>query len=188
MRRVFLGLLLAFSISVSAHESHGAELLSVALHPFTGWDHLLAMLLVGVLMAKYPRKEGWLIPVAFVTAFSVGLFSGSIISGAQIPLNVNYFVWGSLIIFSVALLMKKLPSIFAMSALAAFFGMSHGVVHGEELVLANSGYYLGLIGATALLHLIGFATSTFLEQKFNLALKAFIVVTGLAGLVAIVAA
>lgn len=42
-------LLLMFSPGVSAHISHSGEgLISILLHPFTGVDHILTLILVGV--------------------------------------------------------------------------------------------------------------------------------------------
>jgi len=63
-----------------AHE-HGA-LLSGLLHPFTGLDHLAAMLALGVWSALAVRPV-WLAPTAFVLMLGAGALAG--FAGLAVP-------------------------------------------------------------------------------------------------------
>lgn len=52
------GLLLLFPISVWAHiGDSGGGLIGVLMHPFTGIDHILMMVLVGAVIVYYIRKH-----------------------------------------------------------------------------------------------------------------------------------
>ena len=61
-----------------AHHDFGAGFA----HPFTGIDHLLAMLLIGLWSATLPQRW-WLAPLAFVGMLTVGALGAS--AGFAIP-------------------------------------------------------------------------------------------------------
>lgn len=189
MKRLMIGLgLMMVGINAFAHGGHDSSFLSIAMHPLTGWDHLLAMLLVGVLMTKYMHQGGWRLPVSFVITFGLGLFSSALGNLINIPFDLNYLVWTSLVIFSIASLMERFVPINGLIVLVGVFGFAHGYVHAQELMLTNWVFYAVLLITTAALHTIGFFASSYLESKFSMALRAFIVFSGVAGVVAIVAA
>src|SRR5262249_5193634 len=52
-------------------------------HPFSGLDHILAMLAVGLFAAKLGGRALWLIPASFMAMMSVGGILG--IAGAAVP-------------------------------------------------------------------------------------------------------
>ena len=71
-----------------AHPGHpGHETLNLAagaLHPFTGLDHVLAMVAVGLWAALRGGRATWAWPAAFLTAFLAGYGLGQ--SGLAVPL------------------------------------------------------------------------------------------------------
>src|SRR5262245_50659817 len=52
-------------------------------HPFTGLDHIAAMVAVGLWAAQRGGRAVWVVPVTFVAAMSIGGFLGA--AGMSIP-------------------------------------------------------------------------------------------------------
>ena len=68
-------------ISASAAEAHvglgGAGLAHGFAHPFTGFDHIAAMIAVGLLAARLGGMALWLVPASIsLTRSSVGMTTG----------------------------------------------------------------------------------------------------------------
>ena len=85
-RNALLGLLLLGCVtSASAHTGEGTVggLISGFFHPITGFDHLLAMVAVGIWGATLGRPLVWALPVAFPLLMVVGGILG--ITGVQLP-------------------------------------------------------------------------------------------------------
>jgi len=158
-RAALLTLLLASTaISVaSAHPGHGpADLSAGFLHPFSGWDHLLAMVAVGFWAAQRGGLSRWLMPAAFVSAMVLGAIAG--IAGLAVP-GVDLLILGS--VFMLGLLVAgavRLPLAGGI-ALAALAGVFHGLAHGAEMPLdADSFRFLaGMVAGTVVLHALGLA-------------------------------
>ena len=72
MKRIALiaTLILVSATPAFAHAGHGIA--SGFLHPFLGWDHLIAMLAVGAWGATLGARAIWAVPAAFVSAMIVG--------------------------------------------------------------------------------------------------------------------
>jgi len=123
-------------------------------HPFSGLDHILAMVAVGLFAAHLGGRALWLVPSAFVGMMAVGGALG--ISGVEVPF-VELGIAASVIVLGVAVALRfSLPTAAAM-ALVGFFAIFHGHAHGAEMPSAASGltYALGFMLATAILHGIG---------------------------------
>jgi urease accessory protein len=145
--------LLSFAGPASAHPGHEA---SGFLHPFTGIDHLLAMVGVGIwaafLAARKPAAA-LLVPAAFLAMMAVGAAAG--FAGIKLPLVeaivlASVFVFGGLIMAAV-----RLPAAVAM-AVAGLFAFFHGYAHALEAPDAGAGtYILGFLAATTLLQAVG---------------------------------
>jgi len=136
-----------------AHPGHGG---SGFLHPFTGLDHLLVMVGVGLwasfLAARKPLA-GVLVPAAFLVMMAAGAAAG--FAGIKLPLAeaailASVFVIGGLLMGAV-----RLPAASAM-AVVGLFALFHGYAHAVEAPAAAAGsYMLGFLTATALLQGIG---------------------------------
>ena len=83
MKRIALiaTLILVSATPAFAHAGHGIA--SGFLHPFFGWDHLIAMLAVGAWGATLGARAMWAVPAAFVSAMIVGGLFG--MSGIEVP-------------------------------------------------------------------------------------------------------
>jgi urease accessory protein len=118
-------------------------------HPFTGIDHLLAMLLIGLWSATLTRRW-WVAPTAFVTMLLVGALLAS--AGLALP-AVEPVIALSLVLLGALLAARTAWPAAAMAAVAALFAMFHGAAHGAELQGLEA--LAGMVLATALLHGIG---------------------------------
>lgn len=138
-------------------EHHAAASFALGfLHPVVGWDHLLAMLAVGLWAAQQPRRVAWLMPLAFPAMMALGALVG--VQGAALPwmetgIAASVAVLGLLIAFAV-----RMP-LAGGAAIIALFGLVHGYAHGIEAPAGGTllGYGAGFIAATVLLHLSGLA-------------------------------
>ena len=149
-------LLLLVSTQAVAHEEleGGVGFLAGLFHPVLGFDHLLAMLSVGVVSAQIGGRAIWYIPATFVLAMIFGGFLGT--QGVQVLL-VEAGIALSVLVLGVTLAAeKKLPEWAAVIAVAVF-GIFHGHAHGTEMpLIANPWLYgLGFVLGTATIHLTG---------------------------------
>lgn len=123
-------------------------------HPFSGLDHILAMVAVGLFAANLGGRALWLVPLSFVSMMAVGGALG--VTGIDLPF-VEIGIAASVIVLGLAVAMQwNLPVAGAM-ALVGFFALFHGHAHGAEMPTDASGlaYGVGFIVATTILHLIG---------------------------------
>lgn len=125
-------------------------------HPLLGWDHLLAMLAVGIWGAQRGGKAVWLLPVTFVTIMAVAGSLGVI--GVPLP-GVEAGILASVLVLGALIALATRFPLGAGVALVALFAIFHGHAHGTEMPHAASaiGYAIGFCTATALLHTAGIA-------------------------------
>jgi urease accessory protein len=125
-------------------------------HPFTGLDHMLAMVAVGLWASQLGRPALWLLPLAFPAVMAVGAAAG--IGGVVLPW-VETGVAGSVLVLGVVVALALRPSLSVSVALIALFALLHGYAHGVELPADASAlsYGAGFVAATLLLHLTGIA-------------------------------
>jgi urease accessory protein len=139
-----------------AHAGHGGAsgLMNGFAHPVTGIDHVLAMVAVGVLAAQLGGRALWLVPLSFVGLMVVGGalgMAGIAVPFAELGVALSVVVFGLTVAFPF-----RLHRLAAM-ALAGFFALFHGHVHGAEIPAAASALYytMGFIASTTLLHATG---------------------------------
>lgn len=160
LRRVpgMLALLVAVPTLLHAHPFHGdvAGLAGGLGHPFSGLDHILAMLAVGIWGAQKGGTARWALPLSFVAVMAAGGALGA--AGVGIPM-VEEGIIVSVLLFGVLIATAVRVPIGASIAIVALMGLFHGHAHGAEMPADASGllYGLGFIAATAILHLIGIA-------------------------------
>jgi len=128
-------------------------------HPFTGLDHLAAMLAVGVWSAGTARRR-WIAPGVFVAM----LLAGALLAQAGLVFPaVEAMIAGSLLVVGALLLSpRQLPLALGAVALGVF-ALFHGAAHGQEL--AGAGALAGMVLATALLHGLGIALGLGLRRQ-----------------------
>ena len=139
-----------------AHTGHGdtSGLVHGFMHPVSGFDHLFAMVAVGILAFAMGGRSLLLVPVSFVAMMVGGFALGA--AGVELPWLELGIAASGIVILAAVLLRRILPTAVAM-ALVGVFGVFHGVAHGLEMPATASGleYALGFVSATALLHLGG---------------------------------
>ena len=153
----FLTAILLFGTSsmALAHPGHDLSGFSAGLmHPFSGLDHLLAMVAVGLWAAQSGGHRIWLLPATFMAMLAAG--AGIAMHWQSLPMvdagiAVSVLALGLLIALSL-----QLPVMFSV-AITALFGLLHGYAHGLELPgsAAPLEYALGFLAATAALHFSG---------------------------------
>jgi urease accessory protein len=139
-----------------AHPFHGMHggLSAGLTHPLLGFDHLLAMIAVGLWAAQRGGRALWLAPLAFVGAMALGGVAG--FAGAMLPAG-EHLVAGSVLALGLLLLLPRTPALGPGVALIALFGACHGFAHASELPHEASAfsYAAGFLLATAALHAAG---------------------------------
>jgi len=142
---------------------HAAGFASGFAHPLAGWDHLLAMLAVGLWAAQQRRAMAIALPLAFPLVMLLGALAaiaGLGIPGAETGIAASVLVLGLLVAFAV-----KLPAWGGLPVIA-LFAAAHGYAHGLEAP-ARSGFALygaGFLAATVLLHLTGLAVGRAMQS------------------------
>lgn len=163
MRRLtqpWAGVALALTLALApgaamAHPGHGgAGLVAGLVHPLTGADHLLAMVMVGMGAALLAGRRGWIAPVAFLAGAALGFATYR-----TLPVTVQELgIAASLVVLGLAVALRLSgPAPLMLPAIAAF-GYAHGAAHGMEspqgalpLVFAA-----GFMATSAALHIGGY--------------------------------
>jgi urease accessory protein len=123
-------------------------------HPITGLDHVLAMVLIGVLAWQLGGRALWLVPATFVLVMALGGALG--IAGMALPL-VELGIALSVVVLGAAVALGIRAPVAVAMGVAGLFATFHGYAHGAEMPGDASGlaYGVGFMMATALLHLCG---------------------------------
>jgi urease accessory protein len=125
-------------------------------HPWSGLDHVLAMIAVGIWGAQLGNPALWILPVTFPMVMSLGAMMGLLgipLPGIEIGIAVSAILLGTMILGEVR------PKLVVAAVLVGFFAIFHGHAHGTELPAGQSGllYSMGFVIATGCLHGIGIA-------------------------------
>jgi urease accessory protein len=149
-------LLLLIPTIAQAHQEAGqaAGFLAGLSHPVSGFDHVLAMVAVGLWGAVLEAPAIWVLPVAFPAVMAFGGLMGLL--GIQLP-GVEVGIALSAIVLGAAVLTELRPPLWLATTIVAFFAIFHGHAHGRELPDGTSAllYSLGFVMATGLLHAFG---------------------------------
>jgi urease accessory protein len=126
------------------------------IHPFSGIDHLLAMISVGLWGAFLGRPSMYVLPVIFPAMMVVGAILGMFavpLPPVEIGIAFSVLVLGGCIALAI-----RAP-FWAACLVVALFAIFHGDAHGMELPSAGDpvGYSAGFVLATGLLHISGIA-------------------------------
>jgi urease accessory protein len=166
IRNLALLVLAAAAPAAWAHgqgvHAHEAGFVAGMLHPFSGLDHLLAMVAVGLWAAQQGGRALWALPLSFVGAMAIGAtlgMTGIALAGMETVIAFSVLALGLLVVMRRRMLLPL------AAMLTAVFALFHGMAHGQEMPLAATpwGYALGMLSATALLH----ATGVFAGMKIR---------------------
>lgn len=157
-----IALLLAAAAATPAfaHEAAGAAggFVSGFLHPIAGWDHVVAMVAVGLWGAFLGRPAVWLLPVVFPLVMTLGGALG--VLGVPLP-AVEVGIAASAIVLGAMVAAAARPPLWVAALIVGVFAVFHGHAHGTELPEAANplAYSLGFVIATGLLHGAGIGLS-----------------------------
>ena len=148
--------LIAFSNAAFAHADHGQAggFISGFTHPILGWDHVAAMVAVGLWGAFLGRPAIWILPVVFPLVMALAAALGVI--GVPLP-GVETGIAGSAVVLGLLIAFAVRPPLWAAGLVVGVFAVFHGHAHGTELPTAVNpfAYAVGFVLSTGLLHAAG---------------------------------
>ena len=155
---VMAALFMGFTGVANAHEGAGIAggFASGFMHPLLGWDHVVAMVAVGLWGAFLGNPAIWILPVVFPLVMAFGGALG--VMGIPVP-SVETGIAASAIVLGAMVLFAVRPPIPVAAVLVGAFAIFHGHAHGTELPGAANplAYSIGFVISTGLLHLSGIA-------------------------------
>lgn len=141
-----------------AHETAGVAggLQSGFLHPIGGWDHVAAMVAVGLLGAIMGPPAIWLLPIVFPLVMAMG--GGLGVAGVPLP-GVEAGIAVSAVVLGLMVAAGRRVPLWIAAVVVGFFAVFHGHAHGTELPAAADAvaYAIGFVTGTGALHLAGIA-------------------------------
>jgi urease accessory protein len=135
-------------------------------HPVSGFDHILAMIAVGLWAWQLSGRAVWAVPMTFVGVMAWGGVMGMF--GVTLP-GVEQGILASVFLLGLCVMLAVRVPLAVSAALVAVFAMFHGYAHGAEMPQSASGYTyaLGFGLATASLHGVGLLTAFSLQQLLS---------------------
>ena len=141
-----------------AHDHEGGGIAggfaSGFMHPILGWDHVAAMIAVGLWGAFLGSPSIWILPVVFPLVMAIGGAMGVVvipIPAVETGIAASALILGAMVLFAVR------PPIWIAAIIVGAFAIFHGHAHGTELPGAANAiaYSVGFVIGTGLLHLVG---------------------------------
>jgi urease accessory protein len=168
MKRTLITFTLLFiSTAASAHTGHGSSGFGTGLaHPFSGMDHLLAMLAVGLWAGQLGGQRIWQLPATFMAMLAGGAFIGMAVPSLTL---IEPGIAASVLILGLLIASPSKLALPISFALTAAFGIFHGYAHGSEMPSAAAplAYAAGFLLATASLHVSGIVMGSALRERFT---------------------
>lgn len=174
-------LLAAMAAPAFAHISpleHGSLMTGLA-HPFSGVDHILAMVAVGLWAAQIGGRARWIVPASFISMMAVGFLMA--MNGITLPF-VEPGILASIVGLGLLVaLAVRIPTA-ASAAVVGLFALFHGHAHGGEMGVATPiSFAIGFMIATAILHAIGLGLGMTIGSRQAALTRVLGVLTALGG-------
>ena len=161
MRPYFSFLLIALLSSLMISEpafAHVSEeglkggFISGYIHPLLGWDHVAAMVAVGIWGAFLGHRAIWILPIVFPFIMVIGGILGMV--GVPVPFIVPGIALSSIII-GLAIAFKWQAPLWIASIIVGSFAIYHGYAHGQNLPAASNpiAFALGFVLGLSLIHI-----------------------------------
>jgi urease accessory protein len=142
--------------AASAHVGIGntSGFLHGFLHPLSGLDHQLAMILVGIFAYQLSGRALWAVPLTFVSVMAIAGLLG--VMSVTIPFVEAGIAFSILVLGAIVAFQVKTPVAVAMGVVG-LFAIFHGHAHGSEMPTDVLGleYGFGFMLATTFLHACG---------------------------------
>jgi len=162
---------LTFPAIAFAHPGHvsGSVFAQGFVHPFTGLDHLLAMLASGMWAAQLGGRARWQVPAVFVGMMMLGAFVG--MHTGAVALVETGVVASVVVLGLLVAAAARAPHLIGALVVATFAAL-HGLAHGSEMASSASiaFYVVGIALATLLLHGVAVGLVTLLLAYHRMAL------------------
>jgi urease accessory protein len=179
--KTLISLLLFMPILAFAHSEQGIAggFVSGFTHPIFGWDHVAAMVAVGLWGAFLGMPALWLLPVVFPVVMAVGGALG--VLGIELP-HVEIVIAASAIVLGACIAAALRPPLWMAAIVVAAFAIFHGHAHGTELPDAANpfAYAGGFVLGTGLMHIAGIAIGYLVRWSWGVK-----IVRGLGGVIAV---
>jgi len=125
-------LITALPIALQAHPGHAeaAPWFSGALHPFSGWDHVLALLGTGLWGAQWGGRARWVFPAVFLGGMAAGVLLAvwvGTLPGLEPVLLASLLV----LVLGLAVAFAVRSSLPAAASLVGLCALAHGAAHGQ---------------------------------------------------------
>lgn len=165
-----------------AEEGVAGGFVTGVLHPLVGFDHLVAMVAVGLWGAQLRAPAIWLLPVTFPMVMAAGALLG--VAGMPLP-GVEVGIACSAVVLGIMVAFDIRPKLWIATAIVGAFAIFHGHAHGTEVPNAVNplAYGVGFVVSTGCLHLAGILIGLLIRWPAGVQ-----VVRASGGLVAIVGA
>ena len=148
--------LLTITSQAFAHAQQGmsTSFLTGLSHPWSGLDHVLAMVAVGLWGAQLGSPAIYVLPISFPLVMTFGAMLGLL--GIPVP-GIEIGIAFSAIVLGIMVLGEVQPKLAVATVLVGCFAIFHGHAHGTELPAEQSGqmYSIGFVLATGCLHGFG---------------------------------
>lgn len=155
---LILALTLLLHAHAMAHVEGGkaAGFMNGLAHPWSGLDHIVAMVAVGIWGAQLGSPALWLLPITFPIVMALGGMMGLVgvpLPGIEIGIALSGVLLGAMVAGEVRAMVPM------AAILVGIFAIFHGHAHGTELPEGQSGmlYSMGFVIATGCLHGVGIA-------------------------------
>lgn len=141
-----------------AHTEAGVPggLLSGFLHPLSGFDHMIAMVSVGLWGALLGALAMWVLPITFPLVMALGGVLG--VLNVPVPQPELMIALSAAVLGLVVAFRARVP-LWVAGGIVAVFAIFHGYAHGQELPESSNplAYGIGFVVATGMLHAVGIA-------------------------------
>ena len=155
-----------------AHPGHGTATFGLGiLHPFTGVDHLLVMLAIGLWAAQLGGRLRWAVPSSFVLLMLVGAGLAAQNGALAADLGpVEQGIAASVLVCGLLLAFAARLAAPACVAIAGGFALLHGYAHAAEGAGQTdlAAYVAGFALSTAALLAAGFGIAVCLARANRL--------------------
>ena len=149
-----------------AHTGEGITggFMSGLTHPIFGWDHVVAMVAVGLWGGILGRPAIWILPIVFPLVMAFGAALG--VAGIEVPFIETGIALSGIVLGLLVAFLIKMPMP-AAATIVGLFAIFHGHAHGTELPDAANpaAYAVGFVIATGLLHLAGILFGTLMGSE-----------------------
>lgn len=145
---------LTLALPAMAHPGHAVADTGLAaglLHPLTGFDHLLALLAVGVWSRQ--QRHGMALPPVFLVLMALGAAGAGMLADGMAPALEISIAASVLLLGGLAAAVLRMRPQLAVGVVGVC-GFLHGLAHGRELAGLASG--AGFLLASAVLMAVGF--------------------------------